>query len=80
METGSPTTIVFWIIVHYAKRFENDINYYLGWKVEGIKFEDHIFITLMKLRHTYTNLHVGQLFSCSEATISNLFDISPWFA
>ena len=73
METGIPTKNVFWIIVHYAKRFENDINYYLGWKVEGIKFEDQIFITLMKLRQNYTNLHLGQLFSCSEATISNIF-------
>ena len=73
MDTGIPITNVFWITVHYAKRFENDINYYLGWKVEGIKCEDHIFITLMKLRQDYTNLHLGQLFSCSEATISNIF-------
>ena len=73
METGIPTKKVFWIIVHYAKRFENNINYYLGWKVEGIKFEDQIFITLMKLRQNYANLHLAQLFSCSEATMSNIF-------
>ena len=73
METGIPTKKVFWITVHYAKRFENNINCYLGWKVEGIKFEDQIFITLMKLRQNYTNLHLAQLFSCSEATISNIF-------
>ena len=44
METGIPTKKVFWIIVHYAKRFENDINYYLGWKVDDIKFEDQILM------------------------------------
>ena len=27
----------------------------------------------MKLRQNYTNLHLTQLFSCSEATISNIF-------
>ena len=73
METGIPTKKVFWIIVNYTSRFEHDIIYYLGWKVEGIKFEDQIFITLMKLRQNYTNLHLAQLFSCSEATISNIF-------
>ena len=26
MDTGIPITNVFWITVHYAKRFENDIN------------------------------------------------------
>ena len=73
METGIPTKKVFWIIAHYAQRFENNISYYLGWKVEGMKFEDQILITLMKLRQNYTNLHLAQLFSCSEATISNIF-------
>jgi len=46
--------------------------YYFGWKVESIKFEDQIFITLMKLRQNYINLHFAQLFSCSVATIANI--------
>ena len=32
METGIHTKNGYWIIVHYAKRFENDINYHPGWK------------------------------------------------
>ncbi|KAG1655660.1 hypothetical protein GQR58_024416 [Nymphon striatum] len=72
METGLPTKKVFWILVNYAIRFRDNINYFYGWKVEGIKFEDQILITLMKLRQNYTNLHLAQLFSCSETTISNI--------
>ena len=35
-------------------------------------FEDQMFITLMKLRQNYTNLHLANLFSCSVGTISNI--------
>ena len=48
------------------------INYFSGWKVESICFEDQIFITLMKVRQNYTNLHLAQLFHCSVSTISNV--------
>ena len=40
--------------------------------MELISFEDQIFITLMKVRQNYTNLHLAQLFNCSVATISNI--------
>ena len=72
METGLPTKEVFNIVVEYAANFKESICYYAGWKVESISFEDQIFITLMKLRQNYTNLHLAQLFSCSVATISNI--------
>lgn len=72
METGLPTKEVFDIFVKYTQRFQGSINYFFGWKVTSISFEDQIFITLMKLRQNYTNLHLGQLFSCSETTIANI--------
>ena len=62
METGLPTKEVF-NIVGYGSRFKSEINYYAGWKVETITLEDQIFITLMKLKQNYTNLHLAQLFS-----------------
>ena len=72
METGLPTKEVFNIVVKHALRFKDDINYFSGWKVEAINFEDQIFITLMKLTQNYTNLHLAQLFHCSVSTISNI--------
>jgi len=48
METGLPTKEVFNIVVLHALRFKDCIVYYSGWKVESIKFEDQILITLMK--------------------------------
>ena len=72
METGLPTKEVFTIVIEYAYNFKESICYYAGWKVESIAFDDQIFITLMKLRQNYTNLHLAQLFSCSVATISNI--------
>ena len=72
METELPTKDVFNIVVLHALRFKDCIVYYSGWRVESINFEDQIFITLMKLRQNYTNLHLAQLFSCSVATIANI--------
>ncbi|XP_068691524.1 uncharacterized protein [Montipora foliosa] len=72
METGLPTKDVFNIVVLHALGFKDCIVYYSGWRVESINFEDQIFITLMKLRQNYTNLHLAQLFSCSVATIANI--------
>ena len=72
METGLPTKEVFNIVVKHAYRFKDSINYFSGWKVESISFEDQIFITLMKVRQNYTNLHLAQLFHCSVSTISNI--------
>ena len=57
METGLPTKEVFQIFVRHATRFKEAMVCYAGWKVVGISFEDQIFITLMKLRQNYTNLH-----------------------
>ena len=72
METGLPTKEIFNIVVDHTAKFKDSISYYAGWKVESIAFEDQIFITLMKLRENYTNLHLAQLFSCSVGTISNI--------
>ena len=72
METGLPTREVFDIVVNHALRFKDSITYFSGWKVESITFEDQIFITLMKISGSYTNLHLAQLFSCSVGTIANI--------
>ena len=72
METGLPTQEIFEIVVKHVSRFVNSINYYAGWKVVSISFEDQIFITLMKLLQNYTYLHFAQLFSCCVATIANM--------
>ena len=50
METGLLTKEVFNIVVLHALRFKDSINYFSGWKVESINFEDQILITVMKLR------------------------------
>jgi len=52
--------------------YKESISYSAEWKVESIVFEDQIFLTLMKSRQNYTNLHLAQLFSCSISTISNI--------
>ena len=72
METGLPTKDVFQIVVNYISRFRDNINYYYGWRVDSIKLEDQVFITLMKLRQNHTNLHLAQLFGCSVTTVTNI--------
>ena len=72
METGLPTKDVFHIVVNYTIRFKQSINYFAGWRVESISFEDQVFITLMKVRQNYTNLHLAQFFNCSISTIANI--------
>ena len=72
METGVPTREVFDIVLGCVTRFRDDIKYYSNWKVESIELKDQVFITLMKVKQNYTNLHLAQLFQCSVATISNI--------
>ena len=72
METGLPTREIFQIIVDYVSRFHSSIVYFSGWKVECIELEDQIWLTLMKLKQNYTNLHLAQLFHCSTSTVSNI--------
>ena len=72
METGLPNNDIFQIVVSYVERFEDSVNYFYNWKVGCLSFEDQIFITLMKLRQNYTNLHLAQVFACSDKTISNV--------
>lgn len=55
-----------------VQRFEGSIVYFSGWKVDGILLEDQVFMTLMKIRQDYPNLHLAQLFQCSTATVSNV--------
>jgi len=56
-----PTKEVFDILVEYALRFKDSINYFYAWKVNTISFEDQIFITLMKVRQNYTSLHLANI-------------------
>lgn len=37
-----------------------------------LSFEDQVFMALMKLHHSYINLHLAQLFCCSAITVSNV--------
>ena len=60
METGLPTREGFDIVVNHALRFKDSITHFSGWKVESVTFEDQIFMTLMKIRRSYTNLHLAQ--------------------
>ena len=72
METGLPNKEVFTIVVEYTERFRDSITYYYNWTVDMVSFEDQIFITLMKMRQNYNNLHLAQLYNCSTATIANI--------
>ena len=72
MATGLLTKEVFNIVVTHSLTFKDSINYFSGWKVESITFEDQIFTILMEMRQDYTNLHLTQLFHCIVATISNI--------
>ena len=65
MEAGLATRDIFNSVVSYAERLKDQINYLASWRVE-------IFITLMKVRQNYTNLHLAQLFSCSVSTMANI--------
>ena len=55
MATGLATRDVFKIVVSYTEWFKDQINYFAGWRFESIRFEDLIFIRLMKVRQDYTN-------------------------
>ncbi|KAK0143219.1 hypothetical protein N1851_018645 [Merluccius polli] len=72
METGLPDRRIFNIFVGYTRRFTESIVYYAGWKVESLSLDDQVFMTLMKLRHNYTNLHLAQLFQCSSSCVTNV--------
>ncbi|CAM4514876.1 unnamed protein product [Leuciscus chuanchicus] len=72
METGFPDRTIFNIFVGYVLRFKESIVYYAGWKVECLSIDDQILMTLMKLRHNYTNLHLGQLFQCGSSCVANV--------
>ncbi len=72
MGTGLPDKAMFRRVVRLVQRFEGSIVYAAGWKVEGLMMESQVFMTLMKVRQNYTNLHLAQLFSCSTATVANV--------
>jgi len=61
METGLPAKEGFHIVLNYTYRFKQSITYFDGWKVESISFKDQIFITLIKVKKSYTGIHLAQL-------------------
>ena len=65
VEAGLTTRDIFNSVDSYAERLKDQINYLAGWGVE-------IFITSIKVREDYSNLHLAQLFSCSVSTIANI--------
>lgn len=72
METGLPDRDTFSAVCEYVARFEDSIMYFAGWRPKEIILEDQIFMTLMKIRHNYTHLHLAALFHCSTRTVSNV--------
>ncbi|XP_064613986.1 uncharacterized protein LOC135477722 [Liolophura sinensis] len=48
------------------------LNYYAGRTVKCISTGDQLIISLMKLRHNFTDVHLCTLFNTSYATISNI--------
>jgi hypothetical protein len=72
METGLPDKDMFNIVVEYLERYKEWVVYFALWRVEMLSFEDQVFMVLMKLRHSYTNLHLAQLFHCCASTVSNV--------
>ena len=57
VEAGLSTRDIFNSVDSYAERLKDQINYLGGWGVE-------IFITSIKVREDYWNLHLAQLFGC----------------
>lgn len=72
METGLPDKDTFSAVCEYVASFEDSITYHSGWRPKDIVLEDHILMTLMKLRHNYTNLHLVSLFCCNLKTVRNV--------
>ena len=64
-EAGLATRDIFNSVDSYAERLKDQINYLAGWGVE-------IFITSIKVREDYSNLHLAQLVSCGVSTIANI--------
>ncbi|XP_062401076.1 uncharacterized protein LOC134092287 isoform X2 [Sardina pilchardus] len=76
METGIPARDCFDKIVECATSLEGTVSYFAGWKVKCLSVEDQVFLTLMKLRHSYEDFHLAALFSCSQAIIKNV--VNTW--
>ncbi|XP_064153557.1 uncharacterized protein LOC135233686 [Anguilla rostrata] len=72
LETGLPDKRALQALVGFVARFQDTITYYSGWRVECLSLEDQIFMTLIKLRQNYLSVHLGELFQCSTATVSNI--------
>ncbi|KAF3842613.1 hypothetical protein F7725_024564 [Dissostichus mawsoni] len=72
METGLPDRDTFSAVCEYVARFEGSITYPEGWFPKALSLEDQVFMTLMKLRHNYTHLHLAALFHCGESTVRNV--------
>ena len=71
METGLPNKGIFNAMVKYIEDNQSIIKYHSK-KVTSITLKDQVLITLMKLRHNYTFLHLAQLFGCGRVTVGNI--------
>lgn len=72
METGLPNKRIFDIVVKYVEGCKHRIRYHHNWKVVALSIEEQVFLTLMKVRQNYTNLHLAQLYGLSISAISNI--------
>lgn len=63
METGLPDLAMFRRVVGLVQHFQGSINSASGWTVEGMAMGSEVLMALMKVRQTYTHLHLAQLFS-----------------
>lgn len=71
--TGLPNNATFTCLVQLTSHFSFCSP---SWAVTNLSIEDQLLITLMKLRHNFTHMHLAYLFKLSVATISNI--TSTW--
>ncbi|KAI5693460.1 hypothetical protein M8J77_002446 [Diaphorina citri] len=69
--TGLPSKAHFDILLGLISRYK--VNYYDGWNVEKVSFEDQLFCTLVKLRLNLPLFVLSMLFGVADATVHNIF-------
>lgn len=69
--TGLPNSIIFNSLFEMFN--DVNLNYYLGWNVKNINYQDQLLLTLMKFKLNFPHLDLAHRFNCSRATVTNIF-------
>jgi hypothetical protein len=72
--TGLPSSREFDSLLNLCSRFE--FTYVKGWKVERLKPEDQLLMTLMKLRKNLNHLDLSHRFRVSDTCVGNV--VTTW--